>query len=63
MKRYLCNYIANWLEGDSDDDDDYYGYDSWKKVCMISILYAYKFCQGIPYIFLFCSEMFRSLTS
>ena len=32
---YLHNYIANWLEGDSDDDDDYCGSDSWKKVCVI----------------------------
>ena len=32
---YLCNYTANWLEGDSDDDDDYCAYESWKKVCMI----------------------------
>ena len=33
-KMYLCNCAANWLEGDSDDDDDYCGYDSWKKVCV-----------------------------
>ena len=24
--------VANWLEGDSDDDEDYCGYESWKKV-------------------------------
>ena len=34
IKMYLCNCAANWLEGDSDDDDDYCGYDSWKKVCV-----------------------------
>ena len=41
------------MEGDSDDDDDYCGYDSWKKVCIVIVLLTNsqsEYFSGLRYL-------------